>query len=202
MSGVAGNGPGLGENASHPEVKTMSDDARPGEAELVPEDPGRRKAFLALTVGAGGLVAGALASAAGKLALAPLLLGGGDGSAPVDLGPAADFAPVKEGAVGAREVVLERTVADGYMRRKLKQRIAVVRDGGAASGLAALSTTCSHLGCGVTWSDERKAFLCPCHGGVYDATGKVTDGPPPRPLTRLPLVLEGGRLRLDPSRLV
>lgn len=179
----------------------MTDDTRREREAGLPEDPGRRRTFLALALGTGGLVAGAVAGAAGKLAVAPLLLRRGDGATPVDLGPAADFAPVKKGASGPREVVLERTVTDGYMERRLKQRIAVVRDAASASGLVALSTTCSHLGCGVSWSEERKAFLCPCHGGVYDASGAVTGGPPPKPLSRLPLVVEGGRLRLDPTGL-
>jgi Rieske Fe-S protein len=71
----------------------------------------------------------------------------------------------------------------------------------AASGLAALATTCSHLGCGVSWDHARKAFLCPCHGGVYGPDGAVLAGPPPRPLLRLPLVVDGGRVRLDASAL-
>ncbi len=179
----------------------MADERRSDRAAEAPEDPGRRRAFLALALGTGGLVAGAVGLSAGRLAVAPLLARGGDGATPVDLGPASDFAPVRDGAAGPREVVVERTVTDGYMERRLRQRVAVVADPASASGLVALSTTCTHLGCGVSWSAEQKAFLCPCHGGVYDASGAVTDGPPPRPLARLPLVVDGGRLRLDPSGL-
>jgi Rieske Fe-S protein len=30
-------------------------------------------------------------------------------------------------------------------------------------------------------------FLCPCHLSIYDATGKVLDGPAPRRLDSLPI---------------
>lgn len=56
------------------------------------------------------------------------------------------------------------------------------------------STVCTHLGCAVHWDTGKKEFLCPCHGGVYDIEGKVLAGPPPRPLTRLPVKLEHGQI--------
>ena len=72
-------------------------------------------------------------------------------------------------------------------------------DFAATAGLAALSTTCTHLGCGVAWSAERKAFLCPCHGGAYGEDGAVVAGPPPRSLERLTVAVDGSRLRVLPS---
>ncbi|HZV13478.1 MAG TPA: Rieske (2Fe-2S) protein, partial [Candidatus Kapabacteria bacterium] len=50
---------------------------------------------------------------------------------------------------------------------------------------AALDLKCTHAGCIVHWQPNQKIFKCPCHGGEYDATGKVIKGPPPRPLNRL-----------------
>ena len=47
------------------------------------------------------------------------------------------------------------------------------------------SSTCSHLGCNVNWYPAINEFICPCHGGVYNADGKNIAGPPPRPLTQL-----------------
>jgi len=58
----------------------------------------------------------------------------------------------------------------------------------------AFSPICTHLGCGVAWDEKQKKFFCPCHGGVYDINGNVLAGPPPRPLTRLELKMEGGKL--------
>jgi menaquinol-cytochrome c reductase iron-sulfur subunit len=58
----------------------------------------------------------------------------------------------------------------------------------------ALSPVCTHLGCGVSWDEKQKKFFCPCHGGVYDAEGKVIAGPPPHPLDRLEVKVEDGKL--------
>ncbi|NOX20740.1 MAG: Rieske (2Fe-2S) protein [Nitrospirae bacterium] len=62
--------------------------------------------------------------------------------------------------------------------------------------LFALSPVCSHLGCLVNWHRKKGQFLCPCHGGKYDIEGNVIAGPPPRPLTRLPMKLDKGKLYL------
>jgi cytochrome b6-f complex iron-sulfur subunit len=57
------------------------------------------------------------------------------------------------------------------------QRVCVVREG---NKLAAISTTCTHLGCIIGLSDT--GFACPCHGSRFDQDGNVTGGPAPRPL--------------------
>lgn len=67
----------------------------------------------------------------------------------------------------------------------------------AVEGVVAYSAVCTHLGCIVSqWVAEKKAGLCPCHGGVFDfAQGaKVIAGPPPRPVPQLPLKVEDGVL--------
>jgi menaquinol-cytochrome c reductase iron-sulfur subunit len=48
----------------------------------------------------------------------------------------------------------------------------------------AFGLSCTHLGCPVNWRPEAQLFLCPCHGGVYYASGEVAGGPPPRPLVQ------------------
>jgi cytochrome b6-f complex iron-sulfur subunit len=60
--------------------------------------------------------------------------------------------------------------------------------------LIALSAVCTHLGCIVQWEKAKQDFLCPCHAGLYTAEGTVISGPPPRPLTKLPLVVENGNI--------
>jgi Rieske Fe-S protein len=59
---------------------------------------------------------------------------------------------------------------------------------------AVFSATCSHLGCLVNYHKEKREFICPCHGGRYDLTGKNIAGPPPAPLTRLPIKVQDGKL--------
>ena len=54
----------------------------------------------------------------------------------------------------------------------------------------AYSGKCPHLGCGYKWRSHKtlgQVFLCPCHLSIYDAGGKVLDGPAPRPLDVLPI---------------
>lgn len=63
-------------------------------------------------------------------------------------------------------------------------------------GLTAFSSVCTHLGCLVNWDNNKKEFLCPCHGGKFDINGAVIAGPPPKPLTRLPLEIKDGKVYL------
>jgi len=88
---------------------------------------------------------------------------------------------------GVRQVVVSFS-KDG---RKVRSRAFIVNTG---DELFALSPVCSHLGCLVNWHRPKNRFLCPCHGGQYDMRGNVIKGPPPAPLGRLPLRIEGGRV--------
>lgn len=58
-------------------------------------------------------------------------------------------------------------------------------------GFIALSKVCTHLGCLVSFEKEKGRLLCPCHAGAFDLEGNVTSGPPPKPLARFPLHVEG-----------
>ena len=53
---------------------------------------------------------------------------------------------------------------------------------------------CTHLDCNVTYLPERKQFYCACHEGWYDEEGVNIAGPPPSPLRRLDVRLEGDTL--------
>ena len=62
----------------------------------------------------------------------------------------------------------------------------------------ALSNRCMHLGCPVRYVDASKRFICPCHGGVYDFRGKVSGGPPVRPLDRFYTRVRDGQVEVGP----
>jgi Rieske Fe-S protein len=52
--------------------------------------------------------------------------------------------------------------------------------------LAAFSQKCTHLSCAVYYAAERNRLECPCHEGYFSVdTGRVLQGPPPRPLPRI-----------------
>ena len=61
----------------------------------------------------------------------------------------------------------------------------------------AFAINCTHLGCPVRWEGSAELFLCPCHGGVYDDSGDVAGGPPPRPLHRYPVRVAAGQVEID-----
>ncbi len=50
---------------------------------------------------------------------------------------------------------------------------------------------CTHADCNVAWRSKTNDFFCACHEGRYDEFGKNIEGPPPRPLTRLFVTVEG-----------
>ena len=62
----------------------------------------------------------------------------------------------------------------------------------------AISTRCMHLGCPVRYVEASERFICPCHGGVYDFLGKVSGGPPVRPLDRFYVRERNGRVEVGP----
>lgn len=51
---------------------------------------------------------------------------------------------------------------------------------------------CTHLSCAVFYKPGTGKIECPCHNGFFDAmTGEPLEGPPPRPLPALQVVLKG-----------
>jgi menaquinol-cytochrome c reductase iron-sulfur subunit len=64
------------------------------------------------------------------------------------------------------------------------------------AGFTAFAVNCTHLGCPVSWLADAQLFLCPCHGGVFDANGDVTGGPPPRPLWQHQVRVQDGRVEI------
>ena len=83
---------------------------------------------------------------------------------------------------GPYAAVLAERRADGWYQTRSERVVYLDRDG---DGYRALSATCTHLGCRVSWQADAHQFKCPCHGGVFDREGRVVSGPPPAPLRRL-----------------
>lgn len=68
----------------------------------------------------------------------------------------------------------------------------------SATRFVAFSAVCTHAGCVVGFDPSNLEFVCPCHGGSYDArTGQVTGGPPPTPLPSIPVHIVNGTIRVD-----
>jgi Rieske Fe-S protein len=60
--------------------------------------------------------------------------------------------------------------------------------------IRAFDAVCTHEGCPLGWNPVQRLIRCPCHGGAYDTSGKVVDGPPPAPLHRLEAAVGDGMI--------
>jgi len=57
---------------------------------------------------------------------------------------------------------------------------------------------CTHLSCAVIYDHEHQMIECPCHHGFFDAKdGKVLQGPPPRPLPQLGVVIKDNKIFVE-----
>jgi len=118
----------------------------------------RRDYLRMLVMISGGLVAGAVAVAAGLF-------------------------PRRTGENGAKKIA--DSIAPGesvaFTYPGPGDRAIAIRLGNGV--LVAYSSICTHLSCAVLWKAEHEELLCPCHDGRFQASsGSVLAGPPPRPL--------------------
>jgi cytochrome b6-f complex iron-sulfur subunit len=64
-------------------------------------------------------------------------------------------------------------------------------------GFIALSLRCTHLGCSVSWEENKKRFICPCHSSAFDISGEVLNPPAARALDFYPVIIENGVVKVD-----
>lgn len=97
------------------------------------------------------------------------------------------FSFVKNPRTGDRGI---RTVSAGPLSSLPVGEARLVRHGSrplfvlriSETEVQALSAVCTHRQCVLEWSRERKVFVCPCHDGIFDASGNVVSGLPTRRL--------------------
>ncbi len=153
----------------------------------------RRAMFTGGAMAAGGIATVAIALPAIGFALGPVFE---EQDFPwQNVGPTSDFSadtytPVTFTLIGD---VGEAGKTLAYVR---KRNPAI--DGNYPDEFVAISTRCAHLGCPVRWVSPAQRFVCPCHGGVYNALGEVEGGPPVRPLDRFETRVQNGQVQLGP----
>jgi Rieske Fe-S protein len=106
--------------------------------------------------------------------------------------PAAELSGLEEGT--PKPVGLRVARSDGATEVIDRRMIYLVREG---DSVRALDSTCTHLGCRTRFNSETHRIECPCHGGIYDATGRVIGGPPPSPLHTLPTRIDHDRVFVE-----
>ncbi len=94
-------------------------------------------------------------------------------------------------------VALPETLEPGQPFVPPGRPVAVFRD---ATGIWAISTVCTHLGCIVKPTPD--GFQCPCHGSHFQADGSVQKGPAPKPLPWLKVSASGNVVTIDAAAVV
>lgn len=87
------------------------------------------------------------------------------------------------------------TQRDGWREVVTPQPVFIART--SEGKLQVLSPICPHLGCSVAWRANQNKFVCPCHGGQFDAEGRRLSGPPPRGLDTLDVQVKDGKLEVQ-----
>jgi cytochrome b6-f complex iron-sulfur subunit len=64
-------------------------------------------------------------------------------------------------------------------------------------GFIAISLRCTHLGCSVSWEENKKRFICPCHSSAFNISGEVLNPPASRALDYYPVLIENGIVKVD-----
>lgn len=60
----------------------------------------------------------------------------------------------------------------------------------------AMSATCTHLSCTVQYRKDVQQVWCACHNGTYDLNGRNVSGPPPRPLEKYQVHVQGEEIHV------
>jgi len=64
-------------------------------------------------------------------------------------------------------------------------------------GFLALSLRCTHLGCSITWEQDKNRFICPCHASAFEINGNVQNPPAPSALDYFPIIIQNGKVMVD-----
>jgi menaquinol-cytochrome c reductase iron-sulfur subunit len=107
-----------------------------------------------------------------------------------DVGPVDEFSGLAEPV--ARTITIQRR--DAWQTRTSQTAVYVLP--AQAGEFRILSPVCPHLGCSIRWIGAQDRFICPCHNGTFDASGKLLAGPPRRSMDSLEAKVVSGMLKV------
>jgi menaquinol-cytochrome c reductase iron-sulfur subunit len=169
-----------------------------GECDNRTQDPltggplaGNRRSFLGALLAVGSLSVGALLSVPLlRFALFPLLRRTTELKSSA-VGKMSEFSSLTEPAL--RTVQIEQI--DGWRKAVSEKAVYITKDN--QGQLLVLTSVCPHLGCTVPWNQEKRQFICPCHGGTFTMDGTRVSGPSLRGMDTLETSVEGGQLMVQ-----
>ncbi len=151
----------------------------------MPEKPTRRNFMIRVIIAIFAAIGAVLAASLGGFAIIPALKKRSSGWS--------DAGTVETLEIDQpRERRFYEVVKSGWQSEKKERSVWLVRK--ADGSVQAFSANCPHLGCGYRWVTGSNRFECPCHGSMFDLSGKVLSGPAPRALDTLQTKVENGRL--------
>jgi len=193
-----------------PETRAVADEAAPAAAAPTPAPLptySRSKFLEATTIGLGAAIGAVVTLPVLGFMVLPSFTNLEENE--VDLGPIENFPEGK---------YVIATYFQNPEQGEVTRRTAFVRNNGfTESGepsFTILYSRCVHLGCPVQpngpidEADQKtvngvelrpvlaQSFGCPCHGGLYDAEGNRTAGPPVRSMDRFEFSIKNGKLHL------
>ena len=166
--------------AENPESVTQNPTAEPSLQ--------KRRSFLGALLALGSAFVGALLSVPlMRFAIFPLIRRTTDlKSSPV--GSLSEFSSLTEPAM--RTIQIEQI--DGWRKTVSEKIVYITKD--QQNQIFVLTSICPHLGCTVPWNNEKKQFVCPCHGGTFSANGSRVSGPSQRGMDTLETSVQDGQL--------
>ena len=154
-----------------------------------PHQVSRREFIKGTAAVIGGLIGALIGIPSVAYWLSPAVKSGGDASreAVIALGPLENY------RIGIpTRFDFTQTTANGWERTATNYGLYVDRR--SENEVRVSSDVCTHLGCRVTWHEDQKHYISPCHDGHFDIIENVISGPPPRPLDEFVTKIEGGEL--------
>jgi menaquinol-cytochrome c reductase iron-sulfur subunit len=155
------------------------------------EKPTRRTFYVAIINLLGAAITAAVALPAAVYLLAkPKNTEGGDW---------VEVADINQLRVGKpEEIRYNRRRTDGWQKLDAEKATTwVIRQDD--NKVVAFTPACTHLACPYHWDDSKMNFVCPCHGSMFSADGKVLAGPASRPLDRYISKVEAGKILIGPQ---
>lgn len=103
---------------------------------------------------------------------------------------------------GGSDNIIEAGIVDSFEKESVtafvqgRFYLSRLKDG----SFLAISRKCTHLGCTLPWSPEKKQFICPCHASVFDMTGDVISSPASRALDLYELYIENNHVMVNTGK--